>query len=91
MIERTSLADLNPIDQRAAKPTLQLDGPTGRIELILLDRALVDDLGLLQEVGRGRSDDSTAIYVPTGLVVMALRNASGEVIVEMVWVPSPTP
>jgi len=23
LIERTSLADLNPIDQRAAKPTLQ--------------------------------------------------------------------
>jgi hypothetical protein len=33
----------------------------------------------------------TAIYVPTGLVVMALRNASGEAMVEMVSVPSPTP
>ena len=31
------------------------------------------------------------IYVPTGLVVMALRNASGEAMVEMVCVPSPTP
>jgi len=41
--------------------------------------------------GRGRSDDSKAIYVPTGLVVMALRNASGEAMVEMVSVPSPTP
>ena len=30
-------------------------------------------------------------YVPTGLVVMALRNASGEVMVVMVSVPSPTP
>jgi len=30
-------------------------------------------------------------YLPTGLVVMALRNASGEAMVEMVSVPSPTP
>jgi len=31
LIERTSLADLNPIEQRAARPTLQPDGPTGRM------------------------------------------------------------
>jgi hypothetical protein len=30
-------------------------------------------------------------YVPTGLVVMALRNASGEAMVEMVCMPSPEP
>ena len=33
----------------------------------------------------------TVIYLPTVLVVMALRNASGEVTVEMICVPSPTP
>ena len=38
-----------------------------------------------------RLSNHAAIYVPTGLVVMALRNARGEVTVEMVCVPSPTP
>ena len=38
-----------------------------------------------------RLSHHAVIYVPTGLVVMALRNASGEVTVEMVCVPSPTP
>jgi hypothetical protein len=38
-----------------------------------------------------RPPQHAMIYVPIGLVVMALRNASGEAIVEMVWVPSPTP
>ena len=38
-----------------------------------------------------RLSHHAVIYVPTGLVVMALRNASGEVTVEMVSVPSPTP
>jgi hypothetical protein len=33
----------------------------------------------------------SVIYDPTRLVVMALRNASGEVTVEIVSVPSPTP
>ena len=41
---------------------------------------------------RGRHlSHHAVIYVPTGLVVMALRNASGEAMVEMVSVPSPTP
>ena len=41
---------------------------------------------------RGRRlSHHAVIYVPTGLVVMALRNASGEAMVEMVCVPSPTP
>ncbi|MET4086468.1 hypothetical protein ABIC08_009141 [Bradyrhizobium sp. RT9b] len=39
----------------------------------------------------GRVSNHAAIYVPTGLVVMALRNARGELTVEMVCVPSPTP
>jgi len=39
----------------------------------------------------GSSSHHAVIYVPTGLVVMALRNASGEAMVEMVCVPSPTP
>ena len=38
-----------------------------------------------------RPTHRAVIYVPTGLVVMALRNASGEAMVEMVCVPSPTP
>jgi hypothetical protein len=38
-----------------------------------------------------RLSHHAVIYVPTGLVVMALRNASGEVTVEIVCVPSPTP
>ena len=40
---------------------------------------------------RWRLSHHAVIYVPAGLVVMALRNASGEVTVEMVSVPSPTP
>lgn len=46
------------------------------------------------EVGHGHSFNISCmavIYVPTGVVVMALRKASGEAMVEMVCVPSPTP
>ncbi len=38
-----------------------------------------------------RPPHHAVVYMPTGLVVMALRNASGEAMVEMVCVPSPTP
>ena len=40
---------------------------------------------------RQRLSHRAVIYAPTGLVVMALRNASGDAMVEMVCVPSPTP
>ena len=41
--------------------------------------------------GRRCLSHHAVIYMPTGLVVMALRNASGEAMVEMVCVRSPTP
>jgi hypothetical protein len=55
--------------------------PLSDVELVRIDMA--DALR--------RPTHQAVIYVPTGLVVMALRNASGEAMVEMVCEPSPTP
>ena len=43
------------------------------------------------QVRTARAAHHGVIYEPTGLVVIALRKASGEATVEMVCVRSPTP
>ena len=60
--------------------------PYGRLEAAKSVTDVIAGSGCLDTKSHRR-----VIYDLTGLAVMAPRNASGEVTVEMVSVPSPTP